>query len=150
MRSLFKQFILVGVVAFLTVSCAEYRTTSYADPELDLSALKNIHVKKNPNNDRDINILIADKLRSKGISVTTEPELPAVDTDATVTYIDQWILPPFEFWWVLWELTITVRDPESEFPLASSTSRVASYGERLPPKELVDKVVESIYKDVKK
>lgn len=90
--------------------------------------------------------MITDKLRSKGIAVTTEPEVPPGNTDATVTYIDKWM---WDITMYLLELTITIRDPKTDFPLATGNSYHTSLT-RLSPKEMVDEVVDNIYKGTQK
>lgn len=146
MKRFLKLIVLVGFVVFVTTGCAVNRATGSVDPRTDLSVLKNMHVKKNPDDNRDINILIADKLRSKGIAVTTEPEVPPGNADATVTYIDRWM---WDITMYLLELTVTIRDPKTDFPLATGNSYHTSLT-RLSPKEMVDEVVDNIYKGTQK
>ena len=43
------------------------------------------------------------------------------------------------------ELTVTVRDPNSDFPLASGNSYHTSLS-RLTPEEMVDEVISNIFK----
>lgn len=128
------------------MGCAVNRATGSVDPKTNLLALKSMHVKKNPSDDSNINILIADKLRSKGITVTTEPEVSSSNIDATVTYIDKWM---WDITMYLLELTITIRDPKTDFPLATGNSYHTSLT-RLSPKEMVDEVINNIYKGTQK
>lgn len=146
MKHFFKLIVLVLLISTTLMGCAVNRATSNIDPKTDLSALKSMYVKKNPDDNRDINILITDKLRSKGIAVTTEPEVPPGNTDATVTYIDKWM---WDITMYLLELTITIRDPKTDFPLATGNSYHTSLT-RLSPKEMVDEVVDNIYKGTQK
>ena len=135
MNNSFKLIILVLFISTTLIGCAVNRATGSVDPKTDLSAIKRMHIKKNPGDDSEINILIADNLRSKGIAVTTEPEVPPGNTDATVTYTDKW----------MWDITMY---PRTDFPLATGNSYHTSLA-RLSPKEMVDEVISNIYKGTK-
>ena len=136
---------MVLFISTTLIGCAVNRATGSVDPKTDLSAIKRMHIKKNPGDDSEINILIADNLRSKGIAVTTEPEVPPGNTDATVTYTDKWM---WDITMYLLELTIIIRDPRTDFPLATGNSYHTSLA-RLSPKEMVDEVISNIYKGTK-
>ncbi len=146
MKNSFKLIILALFISTTLMGCAVNRATGSVDPKANLLALKSMHVKKNPSDDSNINILIADKLRSKGITVTTEPEVSSSNIDATVTYIDKWM---WDITMYLLELTITIRDPKTDFPLATGNSYHTSLT-RLSPKEMVDEVINNIYKGTQK
>ena len=146
MKNSFKLIILALFISTTLMGCAVNRATGSVDPKTNLLALKSMHVKKNPSDDSNINILIADKLRSKGITVTTEPEVSSSNIDATVTYIDKWM---WDITMYLLELTITIRDPKTDFPLATRNSYHTSLT-RLSPKEMVDEVINNIYKGTQK
>ncbi|HMU65051.1 MAG: hypothetical protein U1E82_07235 [Nitrosomonas sp.] len=146
MKNSFKLIILALFISTTLMGCAVNRATGSVDPKTNLLALKSMHVKKNPSDDSNINILIADKLRSKGITVTTEPEVSSSNIDATVTYIDKWM---WDITMYLLELTITIRDPKTDFPLATGNSYHTSLT-RLSPKEMVDEVINNIYKGTQK
>lgn len=104
-----------------------------------------MYVKKIPEDGRGINMLIADKLRSKGITVTTGTEPPVSNVEAVVTYIDKWM---WDITMYMLELTITIRDPKTDFPIASGNSFHTSLT-RLSPKDMVNEVIENIYKGAK-
>jgi predicted secreted acid phosphatase len=145
MTKFFRLAAVLGLVALLTTGCAVNRATSSVDPSANLSALKTMYVKKIPNDD-ETNALIADKLRSKGITVTTGTETPPGNVDAVVTYIDRWM---WDITMYMLELTITIRDPKTDFPMATGNSYHTSLT-RLSPKEMVNEVVENIYKGANK
>ena len=104
-----------------------------------------MYVKRIPEETGGTNVLIADKLRSKGIVVTTGTEPPPSDVDAVVTYIDRWM---WDITMYMLELTITIRDPKTDFPLATGNSFHTSLT-RLSPQEMVNEVVDNIYKGSK-
>ena len=144
MTKFLKLAAILGLVASLTTGCAVNRATSNVDPSTNLSALKTMYVKKNPNDDGN-NVLIADKLRSKGVIVTTGTEAPPSSIDAVVTYVDKWM---WDITMYMLELTITIRDPKTDFPMATGNSYHTSLT-RLSDKEMVNEVVENIYKGAK-
>jgi len=144
MNKILKLVALLGLVATLTTGCAVNRATGSVDPSANLSALKTMYVKKIPADD-STHILIADKLRSKGVTVTTGSDAAPGNVDAVVTYIDKWM---WDITMYMLELTITIRDPKTDFPLATGNSFHTSLT-RLSPKEMVNEVVDNIYKGAK-
>lgn len=132
------------LITTITSGCAVNRASGSVDPSANLSAMKTMYVKKIPS-DEATNILIADKLRSKGITVTTGTEAAPGNVDAVVTYIDKWM---WDITMYMLELTITIRDPKTDFPLATGNSYHTSLT-RLSPKEMVNEVVDNIYKGAK-
>ena len=144
MQKFLKLLALLGLVASLTTGCAVNRATGSVDPSANLSALKTIYVKKVADDDNTYT-LIADKLRSKGVTVTSGSEAAPGNVDAVVTYIDKWM---WDITMYMLELTITIRDPKTDFPLATGNSFHTSLT-RLSPKEMVNEVVDNIYKGAK-
>lgn len=145
MKNILKLAVLLGLVATLSTGCAVNRATGSVDPSVNLSAVKTVYVKKIPADDGGTNLLIADKLRTKGVAVTTGTEPPPSDVDAVVTYIDKWM---WDITMYMLELTITIRDPKTDFPMATGNSFHTSLT-RLSPKEMVSEVVDNIYQGAK-
>lgn len=145
MRKLLSLIAILGAVAAMTSGCAVNRATATVDPSTNLSALKTMYVKKIPDESRGINVLIADKLATKGVKVTTGEAPPPSGVDAVVTYVDKWM---WDITMYLLELTITIRDPKTDFPLATGNSYHTSLT-RLSPPEMVNEVVDNIYKGAK-
>ena len=141
MLKLFKLAALLGLITLLNTGCAVNRATASVDPGTNLAALKTMYVKQIPEDDHTYK-LIADKLRSKGVNVTTGTTAPPSGIDAVVTYIDKWM---WDITMYMLELTITLRDPQNDFPLATGNSFHTSLT-RLSPTEMVNEVVENIYK----
>ena len=144
MKRLLKLAALLSLVAVITTGCAVNRATGSVDPSANLTSLKTMYVKKIPADDSTYT-LIADKLRSKGVTVTTGTDAAPGNVDAVVTYIDKWM---WDITMYMLELTITIRDPKTDFPLATGNSYHTSLT-RLSPKEMVDEVVDNIYKGAK-
>ena len=132
----------VLVTAALMGGCAVNRATANVDATADLDKIKTVHVSKPAQDERGINVIIADKLRTKGLNVTTGPGKPESGIDAVVTYVDKWT---WDITMYMLELTITIRDPMTEYPLATGNSYHTSLT-RKSPKEMVDEVVDNIYK----
>lgn len=145
MKKIVKLVAILGVIATMTTGCAVNRASGSVDPSADLSALKIMYVKKIPEETGGTNVLITDKLRSKGVVVTTGTEPPPSNVDAVVTYIDRWM---WDITMYMLELTITIRDPKTDFPLATGNSFQTSLT-RLSPQEMVNEVVDNIYKGSK-
>jgi hypothetical protein len=135
---------LLAAVLMLLSGCATNRATASVDASANLAALKRLHVVQ-VKEDTQVYQLITDRLNQMGFVATTSLD-KAKDVDAIVTYTDKW------FWDItmyLLELTIIVRDPASDFPLATGNSLHTSLT-RLSPKEMVDEVTGNIFKGVKK
>lgn len=144
MKKLLRLVAMVAVAASLTTGCAVNRATATADPTAKLDTLKTMHVKKADKDERNIDALIADKLRKSGYTVTTGAQAPA-RIDALVTYVDKWM---WDITMYMLELTVVVRDPKNDFPLATGNSYHTSLT-RKSPVEMVDEVVTNILKEGK-
>ncbi len=119
--------------------CAVNRATATADPSVRWDDIKSLHVKRLEGEDGSTQKLIAERFRAAGFSVTADPE-PAAAPDAFVTYVDKWM---WDITMYMLELTITLREPKTDFPLASGNSLHTSLT-RKSPKEMVDEVVGNI------
>ncbi len=107
-----------------------------------MASLKSIHVTKHAKDGRGVNQLIADKLMKMGYIVTTGLETPSENVDVVVTYADSW---QWDMTMYMIELTITIRDPKTNFPLATGNSYHTSLT-RKPPVDMVDEVIGNIFK----
>jgi hypothetical protein len=133
----------LAILVTVTTGCANHATASLS-PGTDLSLLKTMYVKKIPA-DKQTNELIATKLRSKGVTVTTGEGPAPGDVDALVTYFDKW---RWDMTMYMLELTINIDDPKTGAHLATGNSLHASLTRKSPP-EMADEVVENIYKSKK-
>jgi hypothetical protein len=141
LKNLFKLIGLLAIVGALTTGCAINRATATVDPTAKLDTIKTMHVAKFDKDERNVDALIADKLRKRGYAVTTGAT-PSSPVDALVTYADKW-------WWditmYMLELTIIIRDPKTDYPLATGNSYHTSLT-RKSATEMVDEVIENILK----
>jgi hypothetical protein len=128
--------VLLSIFSLLQ-GCATNRATATVDQATDLSTLKVFYVKKYSEDTRDTNVLIENKLEGMGFEVS-ESE---TDVDAIVTYVDKW-------WWditmYMIELTIALRDPKTDFPLATGNSYHTSLT-RESPEAMVGEVLTNIF-----
>lgn len=135
--------LMLFLFAISLTGCAN-RATAKVDPTADLKSMKTMHVVKIPNETAEIDRLIADDLRQRGYTVTTGTEKPS-SVDAVVTYVDKWM---WDITMYLLELTITIREPKTDFPLATGNSLHGSLTRKSPP-EMVEEVMGNIFKEVK-
>ncbi|MDE2440345.1 MAG: hypothetical protein KGP14_04915 [Betaproteobacteria bacterium] len=136
-------WLAIFFLALSLVGCAN-RATARIDPTADLKSMKTMHVVKIPDETAGISNLIADDLRHRGYTVTTGTDKPST-VDAIVTYVDKWM---WDMTMYLFELTITIREPKSDFPLATGNSLHGSLTRKSPP-EMVEEVMSNIFKEVK-
>ena len=125
MKNLIKVVSVVLLMAVLTTGCAVNRATASVDAGAKLDPLKTFHVKRLEKDERGIDKLIAENLRTRGYQVTTGQQVPA-EVDATVTYVDKWM---WDITMYMIELTINFREPKTDFPLqAVVTKELSLYG----------------------
>ena len=134
-RTIYLVLLLSGIT-FLS-GCAVNRATATVDQTTDLSSLKVFYVKKYDKDTRDTNVLIENKLTDMGFKVQDAK----TDVDAIVTYADKW-------WWditmYMLELTVTLREPDSDYPLATGNSYHTSLT-RKSAEGMVDEVLTNIF-----
>jgi hypothetical protein len=131
--------LLAAFSLFAFSGCAVNRATATADPSVRWETIKTLHVKQLEGEDGSTKTLVADRFRAAGFTVTADPQPPA-QPDAVVTYVDKWM---WDITMYMLELTIVLREPKSDFPLASGNSFHTSLT-RKSPKEMVDEVVTNI------
>ena len=140
MKRLIQSVAALLLVVF-TTGCAINKETATVDPSARLDAVRTLHVKPHENDDRGTDKLIAENLRARGYQVTVGPQA-AGPVDATVTYLDKW------FWDItmyMMELTINIREPRTDYPLATGYSMHTSLTRKSPP-AMVDEVLSNIMK----
>ena len=143
MKHLAKLAGALALLVALTSGCAVNRATASVDPSARLGDVKTVHVARTEKNDKDdgaVDLLIADNLRKRGLTVTTGPK-PAGRPDAVVTYMDKWM---WDITMYMLELTIVVREPQTDFPMATGNSYHTSLS-RLTPAQMVDEVLGNIF-----
>jgi len=137
--------VLVPLVAALALSsgCAVNRATANVSPDADIARVKSFYVVKTQGDDRAIDKLITDNLQKRGYRVTAGPQ-PATTpagVDAVVTYVDKWM---WDITMYMLELTVQLRNPQNNFPMATGNSFHTSLTRKSPP-EMVDEVLTNIF-----
>ena len=136
---------LFAVFAVFTSGCAVNRASATVEPGANLAAIKTIHVVHTAEDGRKVNDLIAERLTQMGYVASTS-ESKRVDVDANMMYVDRWM---WDITMYMIELTVILREPKTDFPLARGNSLHTSLT-RLPPKDMVQEVTTNMFKDVKK
>jgi len=136
---------LLALFAIVSSGCAVNRSTADVEPGSSLAAIRTIHVVRAPEDGRKVNDLIAERLTQMGYVASTG-ESKRVDVDANMTYVDRWM---WDLTMYMIELTLILRDPATDFPLARGNSLHTSLT-RLSPKEMVQEVTANMFKDAKK
>lgn len=132
---------------FSITGCAINKESATVTAGADLSKIKTVYLVKQPRDNRGIDDLIATKLQKQGFVVTRGPELnTAYAADAAVTYVDKWM---WDLTLYLEQLTITFREAQGNFPIASGNSVHTSLTRKAPP-EMVEEVVNNIMSAQKK
>lgn len=137
---LFLNLSLLLVVVLFSSGCAVNRATATLEPTADLAGIKSIYVTLAPD-DWGTKLLIVNKLKTMGYMVNDGVDRPS-NVDAVVTYEEKWM---WDITMYMLELTITIRDPKNDFPLASGNSYHTSLT-RLSPEKMVDEVINNIFK----
>jgi hypothetical protein len=132
----------VVIASVFMTGCAVNRATATVDPSAQLDKLRTVQVKKLEGEDGTVRKLIADNLRARGYAVATDGQAQE-KVDAVVTYVDKWM---WDITMYLLELTITIRDPQTDYPLANGNSYHTSLTRKSPP-EMVDEVLGNIFKE---
>lgn len=126
----------------LTTGCAVNRATATLSPGADLSKAKSVYVVKQPKDKEGLDSMIAADLEKRGYAVTRGPELTTgYQADMAVTYVDKWM---WDITMYLLELTVTMRDAKTGFPLAVGNSFHTSLTRKSPP-EMVNEVMTNIF-----
>ena len=110
-------------------------------PTTDMASLKTIYVVHQPKDTHMVNQLIADNLGLRGVKATTGQGPAPTNVDAIITYVDQW---RWDITLYLLQLTVTVREPKTNIPMASASSLHTSLT-RLSPPEMVTETLNNIY-----
>lgn len=141
---LLKKWLALGLIAIVMLfnsGCAINRATATLDPTANLREVKTIYVTRFLSDDRGVNLLISERLKSMGYNVDTGVDTPT-NVDVVVTYKDKWM---WDITMYMLELTVIIRDPKTNFPLASGNSLHTSLT-RKSPNEMVAEVINNIFK----
>jgi hypothetical protein len=126
----------------LTTGCAVNRATATLSPGADLSKAKSVYVVTQPKDKHGLDSMIAADLEKRGYTVTRGPELnTGYQADMAVTYVDKWM---WDITMYMIELTVTLRDAKTGFPMATGNSYHTSLTRKSPP-EMVTEVMTNVF-----
>jgi hypothetical protein len=124
-----------------TTGCASNRATATLMADADLSKVKTLYVVHADTDTHGVDNDIKTAFEKRGYAVTAGPALkPPYSQDAVITYVDKW------FWDITMyelELTVTMRSPINDFPMATANSMHTSLT-RKSPAEMADEVAANI------
>lgn len=130
----------------VTQGCSVNRATATLAPGADMTRIRDVYIVKEAGDDHNIDELIKTQLTKMGYTATNGPELSLpYKTDAVLTYVDKWM---WDMTMYMLELTIHVRDPQTNTSLAVGNSYHTSLS-RKPPEAMVEEVLNNIFKDPK-
>ena len=130
--------IALATVVLLNTGCAVNRATATLTPGADLSKVRTIYIEKEKGDDRAIDLILKKNLEKRGYIVTTgDAPKPDKPVDAALSYVDRWM---WDITMYMLELTVTLRDPVTSFPMAVGNSLHTSLT-RKSPEEMVDEVL---------
>ena len=137
---------LVCCALLVAQGCSVNRATATLAPGADLSGIRNIYVVKEVGDDHSIDELLKTKLAKMGYTASNGPELPLpYKADAVLTYVDKWM---WDMTMYMLELTVHVRNPETNASLAVGNSYHTSMS-RKTPEEMTDEVLSNIFRNAK-
>jgi hypothetical protein len=136
----FKLLAAVLSVALLASGCAHTPTASVT-PGTNLAALKTMYVLHRDRDNSGVNTDIVNRLKSKGVTVTTGDGPVPANVDAVVSYDDHW---KWTVTMYLAKLDIFIKDPKSNQMIAQGTSELAAVTNQTQV-GLVTNVIDNIY-----
>ncbi|MDH3337544.1 MAG: hypothetical protein OER22_14935 [Gammaproteobacteria bacterium] len=131
-----------GLVLALATGCVNTELMADVDPSADLVGLDTFYVAKFGPDERGIEAMIAAELNAMGKTATSgaDPKPPA-PVDAVVTYEDKWM---WDMTMYMIELSIDLRDPETNYKFATGRSYRTSLA-RKKPEAMVAEVLGEIF-----
>lgn len=136
------RLLLAGLALISVAGCVNTELAADVDPSADLTGLETFYVAKFNPDERSIETMIAAQLNAMGKTATSgiNPKPPS-PVDAVVTYQDKWM---WDITMYMIELTIELRDPETNYKFASGRSYRTSLARR-SPEEMVAEVLGEIF-----
>jgi len=138
-------FVFLNIFAFVSLffsGCAINKSTVSIDKRTNISNIKYVYIKSIPADTRGIDKLIANQLEAAGIKVTFD-ENEKDHCDAVLTYEDKWM---WDITMYMVQLTVNLRDKDSNFPIASANSMHTSLT-RKTPEAMVAEVIHNLFKN---
>ncbi len=131
----------VAVTLATTTGCAVNKAEATLMADADLSKVKTIYIVHSNDSTHDVDKDLKAAFEKRGFTVTMGPaQTPPYPADATVTYVDKWM---WDITMYLLELTVTVRNPSNDFPMATAHSIHTSLT-RKSQSEMADEVAANV------
>jgi hypothetical protein len=133
--------LLLTNMSLLSLGCAANKATATVNPKAELSKIKTVSVIPYDLAASEVAQLIERRLKIMGYQVISNKNTNT-QVDAIVTFKDIW---SWDITTYMLELTIVIREPNTEFPLANGNSFHTSLT-RKSPDEMVEEVLNNIFK----
>ena len=141
MRQALRLLLATFVLAAMS-GCVNTELVADVDPAADLTGLESFYVAKFGPDERGIENIIAAEMNAMGMQATAGASpTPPSPVDAVVTYQDKWM---WDMTMYMLELTIELRDPETNYKFASGRSYRTSLARR-SPEEMAREVLGEIF-----
>jgi hypothetical protein len=138
-RAIAASALAVGLAGM--TGCAVNRADANLMAGTDLTKVKTLYVVHAEKDNHDVDKDLKAAFEKRGFTVTTGPAMtPPYPADAVVTYVDKWM---WDLTTYMIELTVTVRSPTNDFPMATGHSLHTSLT-RKSPVEMADEVAGNI------
>ena len=136
------RILLVGFALVTLAGCVNTELVADIDPSADLTGLETFYVAKFDPDERGIEAIIAAELNRMGKTATSGlSPTPPSPVDAVVTYQDKWM---WDITMYMIELSIDLRDPETNYKFATGRSYRTSLA-RKSPEEMAAEVLGEIF-----
>ena len=114
------------------------KATGFQSPGFSTKNINSLYVVKHSKDSHNVNELIKTELETRGFSVDTgsEENVPG-HIDGLVNYTDKWM---WDITMYMMELSISLTNPETNFPIARGNSLHSSLT-RKSPQEMVEEVI---------
>ncbi len=137
--------LLLSVLLILTMGACANRATVDRHETFNIDNIKSLHIRNSEGGGDELIPIMEKKLISMNYTVTSGDEISPT-ADAIITYRDKWM---WDLTMYMIELTVTVRDKNSDFPLATGNSMHTSLT-RKSEEEMVDEVLTNLFTKVEK
>ena len=141
---MFKRVFAASCLAFGLAGmtgCAVNRADATLMADADLTKVKTLYVVHSEADKHGVDADLKTAFEKRGFAVTTGPaRTPPYPADAVVTYVDKWM---WDLTMYMIELSVTVRSPVNDFPMATGHSLHTSLT-RKSPAEMADEVAGNI------
>lgn len=139
-----KRLLALATIVVFFSGCAVNKMEAQLYPGKSLEGRDTYYVVRLDADENSVNQLIADRLNATGKTASTGPaDATPEGVDVVVTYVDKWM---WDITMYMLELTVVMREPGSDFPIAKGYSMHTSLT-RKSPEEMVEEVLTNIFNE---